>query len=139
MVTYNGDFVPYNSNIDKLYYPYPEVGGEPEYFNVNNDNLVIYPQPDKNYTLNVGYWALFPCKDSEGTQKATLENEDDYIDIPSKYEELFKNALITLAMTYLIASDTDENFSQYKAQYDVAYERLINSVKGLDKERRVIW
>ena len=135
-VRYESQYLTYNNKLDEV--TYPKEGGEPQQFNVDNEKLVIYPQPDKNnYTLNVDYWALFPCKDKDGVQKATLENEDDYIDIPVKYEELFKNALITLAMTYLIASDTDENFSQYQAQYNTAYERLIKSIKRLDKERRI--
>ena len=66
-------------------------------------------------------------------------NDEDAINIPEKYENIFKNALITKSMLYAIASETDENYSGYKEQYDKAYKILINYTSGLEKERKVYW
>lgn len=135
-VKFNNEYLEYNEDVEELD---QTITGEVKYFNVENDNFIIYPIPDKIYTIYIDYETLFPCCNKDGTTKATLENADDYIDIPAKYEELFKNALITLAMTYLIASDSDENFSQYKAQAQTAYERLIKATKSIKKDKRITY
>ena len=98
-----------------------------------------YPTPDDNYSVEVEYWTIFAACDEDGTSKATLENENDYIDIPEKYENLFKMALMPLAMVYAIASETDENHSGYKRQYDEAYKNLIEFSRGIDIEKRIGW
>ena len=49
--------------------------------------------PDDFYKVEVDYWALFSACNKEEESKATLEAEDDYIDIPEKYEHVFKMAL----------------------------------------------
>ena len=48
-------------------------------------------------------------------------------------------ALMPLAMVYAIASETDENHSGYKRQYDEAYKNLIEFSRGIDIEKRIGW
>lgn len=114
-----------------------EKTGEPEKFYYKNDKLYLYPTPDGYYKVDVDYWTIFAACDVDGISKATLEEDDDYIDIPDKYENLFKMALLPLAMTYAIANETDENYSGYLRQYNEAYKILIDFSRGIDKEKRM--
>ena len=113
--------------------------GTPTGFYVSNENIYLYPTPDKAYTVNIEYLTLAIGEDDFGTAVFSLVNDEDTIDIPEKYENIFKNALITKSMLYAIASEQDENYSGYKEQFDKAYKILISYTAGLDKEKRVYW
>jgi hypothetical protein len=89
--------------------------------------------------MEVEYWTIFAACDENGTSKATLEEENDYIDIPEKYEKLFMAALLPLSMVYAIASDSDENHSGYQRQYDEAYKILCNYARGIETEKTYGW
>ncbi|MBQ6516806.1 hypothetical protein IJI31_06465 [bacterium] len=113
--------------------------GEPTSFYLKNDKIYLYPTPDNSYYVNVDYYTIFAAKNAHGIPKATLVNETDYIDIPEKYETLFKSALLPLAMTYAIANETDENYSGYLKQYNDAYEILLNETKGINIDKTIGW
>lgn len=113
--------------------------GTPTGFYIRNDSLVLYPTPDNTYTVVIEYLTLAIGEDDFGDSIYTLKNDNDTINIPEKYENIFKNALITKSMLYAIASESDENYSGYKEQYDRAYKILINYTSGLKKEQRVYW
>ena len=101
--------------------------------------MVLYPTPDKEYTVEIEYQTLQMGKNADDEPIFELVNEDDVIDIPAKYETVFKNALITLSMVYGIADESDENYSSYHRQYRNAYKTLIRYSKGIDKENRITW
>jgi len=124
---------------EKNYRTLEEKTGKPTSFYFKNDKLYLYPTPDKEYEVNIGYWTMFAACDSEGNSKATLVNEDDYIDIPEEYNELFKNAYITKTMVYAIANHQDENYSGYKEQFDEAYKVLVNYIRGLETDKTIGW
>ena len=134
-VKYDNTFLKYEPNYEIL----EEMIGEPEYFYIKNDNIYLYPTPDSIYKIEVEYWTIFTSKDNRGISKSTLEDEDDYIDIPAKYETIFKNALLPLSMTYLIASEADENYSGYKQQYDEAYKILLKFTRGINIDKTIGW
>lgn len=113
--------------------------GIPTGFYVSNENIYLYPTPDKAYTVNIEYLTLAIGEDDFGTAVFSLVNDEDTIDIPEKYENIFKNALITKSMLYAIASESDENYSGYKEQYERAYKILLDYTSGLKKERKVFW
>ncbi len=113
--------------------------GTPTGFYVSNENIYLYPTPDKAYTVNIEYLTLAIGEDDFGTAVFSLVNDEDTIDIPEKYENIFKNALITKSMLYAIASESDENYSGYKEQYERAYKILLDYTSGLKKERKVFW
>ena len=113
--------------------------GTPTGFYVSNENIYLYPTPDNVYTVNVEYLTLAIGEDDFGTAVFSLVNDEDTIDIPEKYENIFKNALITKSMLYAIASESDENYSGYKEQYERAYKILLDYTFGLKKERKVFW
>ena len=113
--------------------------GTPSGFYIKNDTLFLYPAPDDTYTVTIEYLTLAIGENDFGDSVYSLQNDEDTIAIPEKYENIFKNALITKSMLYAIASEQDENYSGYKEQYDRAYKILINYTSGLKKEQRVYW
>ncbi len=128
-------FLEYDENIELR----EEKTGKPKYFKVKNDKIILYPTPDNEYTVNVEYLTITLGKDEDGNEIFKLENENDYIDIPQKFEDIFENALITKAMYYAIAEHTDENSSSYKEQADNAYKILVDYTRGIDRDKRVSW
>ena len=113
--------------------------GKPEKFYIKNDEVYLYPIPDSRYLVTIDYLSLYPACDSEGSEKATLVDDDDYINIPERYEQLFKSALLPKAMYYAIASETDENYNGYKEQYEEAYKLLIKYSRGINIDKTIGW
>lgn len=77
--------------------------GKPTGFYIFNENIYLYPTPDTSYNVTIEYLTLAIGKDDFGTPIYYLQNDEDSIDIPEKYENIFKNALITKSMLYAIA------------------------------------
>ena len=113
--------------------------GRPKYFYLDNEYIYFYPIPDKVYEISLDYYTLAIGSDSKGNPIYALNEDNDYIDIPQKLEELFKNALITKTMLYSIASDSDENYSNYKRQFEKAYKLLLKYSTGKTPERKVVF
>lgn len=116
-----------------------EQTGEPTSFYVKGDKLYLYPVPDDVYNIYIEYYTLAVGEDKNEDVIYTLSDEDDILDIPEKYEVLFKNALKTLSLAYSIADTTDENYAQYMIQYERAYKILIDYCTGLEEQKRVYW
>ena len=136
----------YSVRIGKNYLEYlddyetlDDKDGVPTGFYIKDDSLYLYPIPDNNYTVTIEYLTLAIGEDDFGHSVYSLQKDTDTIDIPEKYENIFKNALITKSMLYTIASEQDENYSGYKEQFDRAYKILLNYTSGLKKEKRVYW
>lgn len=134
-VKLNKKFLEYLDDYETL----EDKEGAPTGFYIKNDTIILYPTPDNTYTIDIEYLTLAIGEDDFGDSVYTLKNDNDTINIPEKYENIFKNALITKSMLYAIASEQDENYSGYKEQYDRAYKILINYTSGLKKEKRVYW
>lgn len=113
--------------------------GQPESFYLDNDNIYIYPTPDATYQINVGYYKTNYAIDDENQEKAELVEDTDSINIPEKYEALFKNCAISLAMLYAIADESDENYSGYLNQYNNALNILIDNCKNGATEKHIVW
>ena len=113
--------------------------GLPTSFTIKNDLIYLYPTPDNIYPVSVEYLTLAIGESDFGDAIYTLENDNDSINIPEKYETIFKNALITKSMLYAIASETDENYSGYNEQFAKAYKILLNYTAGINREKRVTW
>ncbi len=113
--------------------------GEPKYFYIDNQSLYFYPIPDKVYSVKIEYYTLAVGLDKNGGAIFSLKNDTDYIDIPEKLEDLFKNALITKTMLYAIAAESDENYSSYKHQFEKAYKLLLKYTNGVTPQRKIIF
>lgn len=117
-----------------------EKTGEPKQFSIKNDKIYLYPTPDNTYSVSVDYLDMFCAIDGEeGTAKANLKEDEDYLNIPEKYEDVFRNTILPLAMTYLIASETDENYSAYWKQYQLALDVLLECTLGINKDKTIGW
>ncbi len=134
-VKVNGKYISYDSSAEEK----EAETGTPEYFYVSGDSLYLYPIPDKAYSFQMDYYSLAPCLTADGDSIYELSEDTDYINVPEKFETLFKNALMTLSMVYVIADETDENYSAYMYQYNKALSNLIRYQQGIDKAKRITW
>lgn len=135
-VIYNKNYLDFVENIDDKE---ENITGEPELFYIENNKLCFYPVPDNNYIVSVDYLNMMPACNNEDIEQANLKEDTDYVNIDEKYEDLFKNALLPLAMVYLIASESDENYSAYMWQYQKALKKLKKRTSYIKKERVVGW
>lgn len=127
-------------SLDNDYETHEAAEGLPTSFYTDMNNIYLYPTPDDVYEVEIEYATLSVGYNADGEKIYNLEEDGDYIDIPAKYETILKNCLITKAMMYVIASETDENYSGYKAQYDAAYKVLMKyATNSLPRERRIVW
>lgn len=113
--------------------------GEPESFYIKNNKLCLYPTPDNVYTISVEYLSSKPAKNEDEEEISNLKEDTDYVNIDEQYEDLFKETLLPLSMVYLIASETDENYSAYMWQYERAFKKLKKCTTSLKKERVKGW
>lgn len=134
-IIYDGKYLNYLDEYDTL----EDREGEPESFYIEGESLYIYPTPDDVYTINLTYFLAPFGLNSNYEEIYELKEEDDYINVPEKYEVYFKNCLISLAMMYAIADENDENYSGYKKQYDDSLMTLLKYCKDNIKNRNVVW
>ena len=131
-------FLDYLDNYETLD-PDDTETGECEYFFIKGDKLYLYPTPDDVYTVQIEYYTLVVGENKDEEDIYTLEDEDDTLNIPEKYEVLFKNALETLALAYSIADTTDENYEQYMIQHKRAYKLLTDYCSGIEYQKRIVF
>lgn len=114
--------------------------GKPESFYFKQNKIYLYPVPDSKYIVTIDYLTIYPVLNEDGDEKLTLENEDDYINIPENCQELFECTLMPLAMwKYLITDESDENSEGYKIQYERAYNRLLQNMRPIGYEKCIGW
>lgn len=134
-IKYNGTSLEYLQDYEEQ----EEETGEPEYFYIEGDYIYIYPTPDNTYTINVKYLALPHAYNSDDELIYEMSEEGDYLDIPEKYEKLFKNCIISLAMIYAIADESDENHSGYQKQYEDSLAILLEYANNAMIDRSIVW
>lgn len=133
----NSSYLDYLDNFEEL--EDENETGKPDAFFIKADKLHLYPAPDDVYTVQIEYYTLIIGQNEDEEDIYTLKDENDTLDIPEKYEVLFKNALKTLSLAYSIADTTDENFEQYMQQYERAYKLLIDYCSGIELQKRRYW
>ena len=87
--------------------------GVPKYYTVQGDQLILYPTPDSEYTLEMGYYA-FPTLADDNTTNWLL----------TSYPDIYLYASLLQAEAYII---NDKRIGIWKAALDEA-------LKELDKE-----
>lgn len=132
---YNKKYLTYAKDYELL----DEEQGEPEQFYIEGDTVYIYPTPDDVYTINLKYLSQTYALDKDDNDIYELKEDTDYLNIPERYETLFKNCVISLAMIYAIADESDENHSGYVKQYEDALAVLINYCKTGTVDRNIVW
>jgi hypothetical protein len=111
----------------------------PTMFYLKGENIYLYPTPDTDGTLMVDYLLLPYGLNEEDEFLYELKEDGDYINVPEKYEGLFKNCVISLAMMYAIADESDENYSGYRKQYEDALAVLFKYCNSKLQNRRITW
>ena len=90
-VKYGRKFLDYEKDYELL----EDKTGEPGAFYLKNETICFYPVPDSDYNINIGCFLLPYGLNSREEQIYELKEDDDYINIPERYETLFKNCLIS--------------------------------------------
>ena len=131
----DGKFLDYINDFELL----ESKTGTPDSFYIDGENICLYPTPDNEYVLEVQYLPLAYGLNADGEAIYELKEDDDYINIPGKYEVVFKNCLISLAMIYAIADESDENHSGYMKQYEDALVILEDYCYNGTFDRKIVW
>lgn len=134
-VKYNGKSLEYVSDQDSL----EDEAGEPTSFWVDGEYIYIYPTPDNIYQITVDYLLLPYGLNEDEEYIYELKEEEDRVNIPEKYEKIFSNCLISLAMMYAIADENDENYSGYAKQYEDALVVLFKYCRDKIRNRKITW
>ena len=129
----DNSYLNYNPDISEN----EEKFGTPTEFYIEDDKIVLYPIPDKRYHVSIKYLTLSIGFDKDDNEIFYLENTTDYIDIPQKYESLFKNTILAKALVDSIASVNDENYAGYRLQFDKAYKLLIKVSNPVKKSMSI--
>ena len=130
-----------NSHLLKLLnnaFSLEEKSGIPEYFYIKGSKIILYPTPDEKYILTVDYLTLAIGENTNNVDIFTLKNADDTISIPEYLEEIFKNAVISRTMLNSISAESDENYSAYKKQSEIAYRQLVKYSKGVGQDKAIV-
>jgi hypothetical protein len=134
-VKYDGKFLPYLDNFEEL----EAQEGAPEYFYIDGDKIYLYPTPDDTYTVTINFLSLTYALNEDEEEVYSFTSDTDTLNVPEQYEQLFSNCLISLAMLYAIADETDENYSGYQRQYEDALATLIKYCNTKINDRSFIW
>lgn len=107
-----------------------EVRGKPAKYWLESHNsgnvLKFYPRADKSYYIQQRYETLFKARNKNGELIFNLDTADDVLNLPPELEETYLSALKPMAIYYLIADNTDENFQPYWEQFEQQYQNLKN-------------
>lgn len=101
------------------------------------DNIILYPTPDDIYSINVYYETLNCAKRQQGdewVEITNLERDDDILNIPQQFEDLYLKCLYPKTMVYLTIDDTDENYQPYEKSFQEALLVLKNAL-GIKKDK----
>ena len=114
-----------------------EKQGIPESFYIRDSKLVLYPTPSEKFIVTIEFLTLALGEDKNEEEIFALKKEDDIILVPEHLEEIFKNAVISRTMLNTISSESDENYSAYKKQSEIAYKQLVKYSKGVGQEKSI--
>lgn len=111
--------------------------GIPQGFYIRGSKLILYPTPSEKFIVTIDYLSLALGENKNGEDIYTLNNDDDIISVPEHLEEIFKTAVISRTMLSAISSESDENYSAYKKQSEIAYRQLVKYSKGVGQDKIV--
>lgn len=132
-----------NEKLEYLHSPILEsIIDKPTNYFIKKNKINLFPIPDNSYNLSVSYHKIKPARNISGEEINNLYELTDYINISEEYEEyeeLFKNALITKAMLFAIASPQNRNYASYQEQADRAFKTLINVTSNSIDNKIIKW
>ena len=111
--------------------------GIPEEFMIKGNKIYLNPLSKEKCMVTIEYLTLAIGENKDGEDIYCLKDESDKLSVPEYLEELLKNAVITRTMLNSIASESDENYSSYKKQSEIAYRLLVKYSKGVDGIKKI--
>ena len=111
--------------------------GIPEGFYIQGSKIILYPTPNEKFILTIDYYTLAIGENNKEESIFLLQNADDVISVPPHLEGIFTNAVISRTMLNSISSESDENYSAYKKQSEIAYKQLVKYSKGVGQNKIV--
>jgi len=103
------------------------------------DEIVLFPIPDNQYDLIVKYETFHTARRPQNgnyVEIPNLEKDEDILNIPPQYENMYLECLYAKTMYYLIIDNTDENWQPYDRKYNEALAVLLQAT-GLDFTKRI--
>lgn len=117
----DGNFQPlefiYHDDLDKLAY----TEGIPLKYSFYGEKLLLYPVPDKDYSLNIKYLTAYYATDGT-SKKANLEFETDKCIIADRWLHVVEWGAYSL---YRLNYKPDQKFAFAKARYDSYIQAMI--------------
>ena len=114
-----------------------ETEGLPSGFYLKGGDLILYPTPAEKSIITIDYLTLALGENSQDDELYHLSNAEDTVLVPTHLEELLKQAVISKTMLNTISSESDENYSAYKKQFETAYKLLIKYERGAGQDKSV--
>lgn len=110
----------------------------PTQYYLDNGKINFYPIPNAVMDINVRHQTLYMAKDSAGNEKYNLELETDVLNIPQELEDLYLQALISLAVVNFLQDSSDENYLPYQNVFEKNYQNLLREVRQSSRGSRII-
>lgn len=130
---------------DPEIYKLKETQGKPARYGRNcigaDEKLILYPTPDDIYNLTIKYNTIKTAKrivETETIEIDNLEQENDMLNVPEQYEDMYLQALYAKTMVYLIIDSTDENYVPYETSFQEAINVLLKNSAGVSGETRFV-
>lgn len=130
---------------DPYLYKLREYEGRPAKYTLDcvdtENKLILHPTPDAVYNLTARYDTLKTAKrivDNAYQEIDNLELDDDVLNVPEQYEDMYLQALYAKTMVYLIEDNTDENYVPYETSFQEALNVLLKNSSGISGETRFV-
>lgn len=93
------------------------------------------PSAAANHFVRFSYVSVHKARNKDGGLVANLSQNSDILNVPEYLEDAYLAALKPMAMVYLIADSTDENYQPYRDQFQQQYE-ILRSMTGREIKTR---
>lgn len=130
---------------DPELYRLREYTGKPVKYDlqfINGDNkIILHPTPDNVYVLTVKYDTLKTAKrlvSGKYEEVDNLEEDNDILNVPPQFEDMYLQALYAKTMVYLIIDNTDENYEPYERSFNEAMAVLLKNSSGITGDTRIV-
>lgn len=121
-VTINGLSLQYDNKIP--FYDTVQKGMPQKYYIDSQDNIILYPVPDKEYILKLETYGSLPVVGGDNNLKSSFSSADDTLNIPERLEDLFIDCLTYFCNEILNGDPTDEEYQEHSIRQAEVYKLL---------------
>lgn len=120
-----------------------EATGEPVEYWVSYKNpkaiINVYPTPDTQYNYSVVYNQFMPVMGADKSTKHEFTEADDFINMPSNLEYLFKDCLILMTMIQNNKDEQDENYRPTIDEFEKRWRVFKKACNPTKTNVTVVW